>query len=189
VNRPRPLSTLLVVLTAVAAVLFGLVSPASAAAPYCGITWGSMLKADRDMSAEGVALTGVRSGRHECYDRLVVDLTRAPGVGGYRVEYVDRIYSDPRGDLIPVRGGAILQVTVNAPNHVGDRLTYLPRNQREVVDVTGYSTFRQVVWAGSFEGLTTLGVGTRARLPFRVLTLPASSGSGPRVVIDVAHRW
>jgi hypothetical protein len=45
-----------------------------------------------------------------------------------------------------------------------------------------------VVYAGSFEGYTTLGVGTRARLPFRVFAL-AGPGGDTRIVVDVAHRW
>lgn len=55
----------------------------------------------------------------------------------------------------------------------------------------GYSTFRQVAWAGSFEGQTTLALGVRARLPFRVFSLNRTPNSGhtPRLVIDVAHRW
>jgi hypothetical protein len=59
------------------------------------------------------------------------------------------------------------------------------------VRVNGYTTFRQVAWAGSFEGQTTLGLGVRARLPYRVLTLAGApySDQGPRLVIDVAHRW
>ncbi|MET9634609.1 hypothetical protein ABZX92_44900, partial [Lentzea sp. NPDC006480] len=60
---------------------------------------------------------------------------------------------------------------------------YQPANPAEVVDVTGYRTFRQVAWAGSWEGTTDLGLGTRARLPFRVFTLP------DRIVVDVAHQW
>ena len=66
--------------------------------------------------------------------------------------------------------------------------TYLVANGRELTDVTGYRTFRQVAWAGTFEGYTTLGLGVRARLPFRVLQLPGP-GTGSRVVIDVAHTW
>jgi hypothetical protein len=54
--------------------------------------------------------------------------------------------------------------------------------------VSGYRTFRQVAYAGSFEGQTTIGVGVRARLPFRVFTL-AGPGSNSRLVIDVAHHW
>ena len=45
-----------------------------------------------------------------------------------------------------------------------------------------------MTWAGSFEGRTSLGLGVRARLPFRVFSL-AGPGDGSRVVIDVAHRW
>ena len=55
----------------------------------------------------------------------------------------------------------------------------------------GYDTLRSVVYGGSFEGTTVFGVGVRARLPFRVFTLPGIPGSanGTRVVIDVAHLW
>jgi hypothetical protein len=54
--------------------------------------------------------------------------------------------------------------------------------------VIGFRTFRQVAFLGTFEGYTTIGLGVRARLPFRVFVLPGP-GSGSRVVIDVAHRW
>jgi hypothetical protein len=50
-------------------------------------------------------------------------------------------------------------------------------------NVAGYRTFRQVAWAGSFEGYTTVGLGVRARLPFRVFL------TGNHLVIDVAHTW
>lgn len=56
------------------------------------------------------------------------------------------------------------------------------------MNVAGYSTFRQVALAGSFEGETTIGLGVRARLPMRVIVLDGP-GSGSRLVIDVAHRW
>jgi hypothetical protein len=48
-----------------------------------------------------------------------------------------------------------------------------------------------VAWVGSFEGYTILGLGTRARLPFRVMVLAAApgTGQGARLVVDVAHRW
>ena len=55
-----------------------------------------------------------------------------------------------------------------------------------MTNVSGYQTFRQVAWAGSFEGYTTLGLGVRARLPFKVFTLDGP-GSGSRLVVDVAH--
>jgi hypothetical protein len=64
----------------------------------------------------------------------------------------------------------------------------LPTASPELVDVSGFRTFRQVAGAGSFEGQTTIGLGVRAKLPFRVFTL-TGPGSGSRLVIDVAHRW
>lgn len=57
-----------------------------------------------------------------------------------------------------------------------------------LVDVTGYRTVRQLAWAGSFEGCTSIGIGVRAHPPFRVFVLPGP-GSTSRIVIDVAHRW
>lgn len=56
------------------------------------------------------------------------------------------------------------------------------------VDDRGFRTLRQVSFAGSSGGFTNFGVGVRARLPFRVFTLPGP-GTGSRLVIDVAHRW
>ena len=95
------------------------------------------------------------------------------------------------GDPVPVRGGAVLQVIVRAPAHNEHGATYQPADPREVVGVSGWSTFRQVAWAGTYEGQTTLALGVRARLPFRVFTLAGTPNTDhtPRLVIDVAHRW
>ena len=54
--------------------------------------------------------------------------------------------------------------------------------------MAGYRTFRQVVYAGTFEGYTSVGLGVRARLPFRVLVLDGP-GTSSRLVVDVAHHW
>jgi hypothetical protein len=66
--------------------------------------------------------------------------------------------------------------------------TYQPANAASAVNVAGFATFRQVVFDGTFEGQTVIGLGVRARLPFRVFSL-AGPGAGSRLVIDVAHRW
>jgi hypothetical protein len=167
-----------------------LTAPAQAAS-YCGITWGSLAKAQTAQDTEMV--NGVRSGRHACFDRLVIDVGgQDVSFGSYDVRYVSQVYTDGKGDAVPVRGAADLQVIVKAPAYDGDgRATFLPVNPREVVNVTGYETFRQVAWAGSFEGRTTIALGVRARLPFRVFSVNgvANSGDTPRLVIDVAHRW
>ena len=69
------------------------------------------------------------------------------------------------------------------------RPTFQPEDPEEVVDVSGYSTFRQVAWAGTYEGYTTLALGVRARLPFRVFSLAGTQPDTSRLVIDVAHAW
>jgi hypothetical protein len=185
-NSPRPLSRLLLVLAAAAVPVLGLVGPATAATPYCGITWGSTPDSDAGTSA-GVAVDGVRAGQHACFDRLVIDLSGHP-LGGYDVRYVPVVHRDGSGDPVPVLGGAALQVVVHAPAYdAAGRPTVHVADERAVVPVSGFRTLRQVAWAGSFEGSTTLAVGTRARLPFRAFVLPGVPGD--RLVIDVAHRW
>jgi hypothetical protein len=163
------------------ALLIGLTPAVTAtAAPYCGITWGSLTKS-APMAGTG-SLTNIRAGRHDCYDRLVFDVTGT--TRGYRVSYVNTVYHDPSGRVVPLRGGAKLSITVHAPTYnLAGTPTYRYANPAELVNVTGYRTFRQVAFAGSFEGLTTVGLGVRARLPFRVFTLPG------RIVVDVAHLW
>ncbi len=186
-NRSR-----FVVLAVSLLVALGVVTPAAAAAsPYCGITWGSLPKVATE--ADDNLVLGVRAGRHACYDRLVIDLGgRDLRFGSYDVRYVPRVVEDGSGAPVPVRGAADLQVVLRAPAYDdAGRATYLPANRREVVSVSGFDTFRQVAWAGSFEGQTTLALGVRARLPFRVFFLldDPDAGLASRLVIDVAHRW
>ncbi|MGI5337351.1 AMIN-like domain-containing (lipo)protein [Streptomyces sp. CA-181903] len=159
-------------------------APVSAGAE-CPTGWGST-----DKSSEGHeyrALKNIRTGSHACYDRIVFDLgSAAPGLG-YRVGYVDEFHQDGSGDLIPVKGGAILQVFINAPSYdpnTGQR-TYPGRGRQPLpgVDLTGYRTFQDTKFGASFEGQTQVAVGVRARLPFRAEQV------GDKLVVDVAHSW
>jgi hypothetical protein len=174
----------LVVAVAAAVLPVAAATTSAQAAPYCGITWGSLARSSSRMVPG--PLTSVRAGRHTCYDRLVVDLKgRAPG---YTVEYVNAVVTEGQGAVVPLRGGAKLLVVVRAPAVAANGIdAYDPTNKTEVVNVSGFTTFRQVAYAGSFEGQTSLGLGVRARLPFRVFTIQDATTS--RLVIDVAHRW
>lgn len=151
------------------------------ASTSCAVQWGSGPKAAGGMSTG--ELFDVRAGRNQCFDRLVLDV--AGPRSGYFVNYVDQVRQDGSGDVVPVRGGARLEVVARVPTISTDAL-FLPNG--ELANVSGFSTFRHVAWAGTFEGQTTIGLGVRARLPFRVIVL-SGPGSGSRIVVDVAHRW
>jgi hypothetical protein len=154
----------------------------------CGVVWGSLARSNGTAHTTGT-LDGVRAGRHTCFDRLVLDVDDVPGSLTYDVRYVDTVRADGSGMAVPLAGGADLQVVLRAAAYDDrGRSTYPVADPTELVDVDGWSTFRQVAWAGSFEGQTTVGLGVRARLPFRVLVLDGP-GDGARLVVDVAHRW
>jgi hypothetical protein len=160
--------------------------------PYCGITWGSLAKSDPVMTQ--APLTGVRTGRHDCFDRLVVDLAGTPAPG-YDVRYVDPPYrAEGSGAPLLVGGDAVLRISVHAPAYDAAGHATLPWTGTAVIvgpdefAAGGFRTFRDLVWGGTFEGYSSFGLGVRARLPFRVLQLDGP-GSGSRLVIDVAHQW
>ncbi len=170
-------------LTVLVAGLVFTAAPADARAS-CALTWGSLAKAAGE---HGLAPLGhVRTGRHDCFDRVVFEIDGpAPG---YEVGYVSQVRTGGEGAVLPVKGGAYLQVVVLS--NVFDELGHVHYSGRvgDRLDVTGYKTLRDVKYGGCFEGRTLFGVGTRARLPFRVFTL-AGPGGHSRIVLDVAHRW
>ncbi|MFJ4685042.1 hypothetical protein [Streptomyces sp. NPDC088789] len=165
----------------------GAAAPAATAstASACPTGWGSL---DKTRTATTTAsVTDVRTGRQDCYDRMVIDV---PGAGtglGHLVRYVDRLHQDGSGTHIPVGGGAILEVRVAAPAYAPatGEATYPGRPGKPLpgVSLTGYRTFQDARFVGSFEGETQIGLGVRGRLPFRVQVLT------DRVVVDVAHSW
>lgn len=200
VTRPihRPIRTAVAVL-AVAAVPAGAVAvptlagasttaatSTAAAATKCPTGWGSLPETGKNRGA-GV-LTNVRTGRHACFDRIVFDVKGKPS--WFRAHYVKNVYTVGEGRLVPLRGGAKLEIVLSVPSYdAAGRSTYNPANDRELTNVRGYRTFRQVATAGSFEGETTIGLGVRARLPFRVFTLAGPGSNTSRIVVDVAHSW
>ncbi|MFE1775172.1 hypothetical protein [Streptomyces sp. NPDC059008] len=161
--------------------------PAGTAAPAttCATGWGSGEKSATDANA--APLKNVRTGRHACYDRMVFDIGGATGKVGYHVGYVDAFHQDGSGERIPVGGGAILQIYVSAPSYdpsTGGQ-SYAAQAGKPLpgVDLTGYRTFKDTRFGASFEGQTQVGLGVRAKLPFRV------HQSGQQLIVDVAHTW
>ncbi|GLW53670.1 AMIN-like domain-containing (lipo)protein [Kitasatospora phosalacinea] len=166
-------------------------APTASAATDCSVVWGSLARQDQTVPYQMQPLTNIRTGAHECFDRLVVDV---PGTSpenplSYRVHYTtgNNIYQAGSGTPIPVSGGAVLEVTVGATSYdptTWERV-YPARSGDPLpgVDLTGYRTFVDTRFAGSFEGESQFGLGVRARLPFQVFQLDG------RLVIDVAHSW
>lgn len=163
-------------------------SAATSTAATCASTtagWGS---GPRNLDQLGISsMTNVRAGSQTCFDRMVVDIRGTDS--GYSVQYVSQVRNQGEGAVIPLRGGARLEIITARADDVDTGLpAFQPGNRREVVDVSGFPTFRQVAWGGSFEGYTTIGLGVRGRLPMRAFILDGP-GPGSRLVVDVAHTW
>ncbi|PZF84210.1 hypothetical protein C1I99_30520 [Micromonospora deserti] len=153
--------------------------------PYCGITWGSATKSAGTLRT--APLVDVRTGRHDCYDRVVLEF--AGPVNGYTISYGETWTEGEGLPLSPyTAGGELLRVSLQAPAYDAHVGTVPWRVGEHTANVLRHRTLRDVVFAGSFEGYTTLAVGVRARLPFRVFVL-AGPGTHSRIVLDVAHQW
>lgn len=179
--------TRVAIVAALLSTVFVSTGPASAAPRACADVvagWGS--RGQTDAVGTSDPIVDVRAGRHRCFDRFVVEVDgEAPG---YRVKYVNRLRQDGSGQRVPVDGGAILRVIAIAPAYDDRGDPTIDPDVLDDIDLSRYRTFRDLAWAGSFEGQTTMGIGVRARLPFRVLVLDRPDGSS-RLVVDVAHRW
>jgi hypothetical protein len=163
-------------------------SATSGSATACDITWGSLPKSASGQSPREIY--DVRAGQDPCFDRMVVALGPATsGHIGFHVQY-GPVFTQGEGAPIPLAGAADLDITVFAPAYDIDtgQPTYDPPDEDHLVNVNGYTTFRQIAYGGSFEATTTFGLGVRVRLPFRAFVL-AGPGSNARLVIDVAHEW
>jgi hypothetical protein len=133
-----------------------------------------------------------RVGRHACYDRVAFDIN-GPQAVGFTVQYVPVVRADGSGMPVPVAGRAALQVIVRAPmlgtdNQGHQPSVTVPQVGQSLVSparLAGWSSLRAVAYAGSFEGQTTVAVGVRERLPFRVFV--TGDGSYKHVVVDIAH--
>jgi len=145
-------------------------SPASAAAIP---DFGTQPVQDTS-SPGGSAITDVRVGANEGFDRFVVEF--AGEVGAYFVSYVDAVTQDGSGDVVPVEGEALIQVSLNGvPNE--------PPAPQETINAN-LSGLLQVVGAGAgFEATVSYGLGTTEQTGFRAFTLTDPS----RLVVDIAH--
>jgi hypothetical protein len=152
-----------------------------AAAPYCGITWGSGAKTGGALHTP--ELFRIYTQQATCWDRTVFEFAGA--VNGYSVAYATTIPTEGEGrNMAPyLAGGAKLTVSLRAP-----ALSYAATTGTHPVNVFRYRTLRDAMYGGSFEGYTSFAVGVRTKLPFRVFVAPGP-GTHSRIIMDVAHLW
>jgi len=125
----------------------------------------------------------LRLGRHEAYDRAVVDLSGP--LTGYRVGYVRKLAYDGSGAPVPLSGNAFLAISLSPANahafvddehalnvYSGPRLTR-----------PGMPTIKGVAFTGDYEAVVSFGLALDHKAGFRVFTLTNPN----RLVIDVAH--
>ncbi|MEU8247126.1 hypothetical protein [Nonomuraea sp. NPDC048916] len=127
---------------------------------------------------EPALLTGVRYGRHDTFDRVVIDFRG--GIPGYTARWVDKVEQEGSGDPIDLRGRACLYLLLTpADAHTGDGTPTWTGGPMPV----SLTTIKDVVKTGDFEGHVGIALLATERTPFRVREY-----TGPdRLVIDVAH--
>jgi hypothetical protein len=81
----------------------------------------------------------VRTGRHACFDRLVVDVDG--DLSGYRVEYVTSPTADGSGKDVPVKGGAILKIVADVPAYDDAGAATIDPARVNATNVDRYRTF------------------------------------------------
>jgi hypothetical protein len=159
--------------------------PAAPAVRFCGLTWG-------DSSTEfGPQIQGhIKAARYvqrHCFDRLALDLGSRTPDPGLHARYTRHCIQDASGQIKPMRGGAIITLTVFAPGAAG-----FPANKANLLQVPAAPSvrpFRQVRSAGNFEGISTFCVGVKWRLPFRARILHSNLTGRSIVTLDVAEFW
>ena len=115
-------------------------------------------------------ITSVRTGVHAGYDRIVI-ATTSP-VSDYRVAFVSRVISSPKGTVVVVPGRAFLTITVHSVAWTGTLPfpSFIAVNGPELL---------AAVRTQQFEGYVTIALGLQSRTGFRV------AQSGNLLIVDV----
>jgi hypothetical protein len=134
----------------------------------------------RVCSQAGAYLTAIRTAQHAGFDRVVFDFSG--GLPAYDVTTVTTVYTDPKGDEVPLPGQAELRVVFHGAS------AWCPQPARKAytgpsVLTPFYPQLLVVSAAGDFEQVLSFGVGLAAEGSYHAYTL-----TGPdRVVLDVSH--
>lgn len=134
----------------------------------------------RRTSGAGSTLRRIRAGRHDGFDRLVLEFDG--GRPTYSVAYAPVARSGGSGAPIPAGGTVALEIVLGARTIDIDDATF-PRTFRPTRLTPRYPTLRTVRYGGEYEGQAVFAAGLTGRSGFRVLELTNPT----RLAIDVAH--
>jgi len=128
----------------------------------------------------GTYLTAIRTGEQAGFDRVVFQF--AGKMPAYNVSVAKAVYTDPKGDKVPLAGQVLLRVVFH-----GATALCPPAGSKTYAGPSTLAPFcprvLEVAEAGDFEQVLSFGVGLAAKGSYRVYSL-----AGPnRVVLDVSH--
>lgn len=130
-------------------------------------------------TGSGLSVVAVRTGRHDGFDRVVLELAGESGSEpGWYARYVDEPAQEGSGAPLQVAGSSSLAVVVRGLGYPFDT------GQDEVVGSTtseGTALVREVLVGAVHEGQAQVVVGLEAQAPYRITRL----SDPPRVVVDV----
>jgi len=128
----------------------------------------------------GAYLTAIRVAPYGDADRIVFEFSG--GLPRYEVAAVTTVYTDPKGEAVPLAGQFYLRVVFHGAS------AWCQQPVRKVyagpsVLAPFYPQLLVVSAAGDFERVLSFGVGVAAKGPYHVYSL-----AGPdRVVLDISH--
>ncbi|WP_336207594.1 AMIN-like domain-containing (lipo)protein [Nonomuraea sp. LPB2021202275-12-8] len=148
--------------------------PAESAPPA---TSSAEVEVERD-GMEPALVTGVRSARHDGFDRVVIDFEDA--VPGYTVRWRSKVEEEGSGKPVDLRGGRALHIMLTPANaHTDDGAS----TWKEPSVAGSLSAITGIVKTGDFEGRVGIALTSDRSRNFQV-----QEYTGPdRLVIDVRH--
>lgn len=142
-----------------------------------GPSFGRDARSNSTAAGAPELLRTVRVAHHDCYDRVVFELTTA--MPEWRVAPAAPPFAGPSGIPVDVRGTSWLHVRFGATDaHTVEGEATVGPTPVPVRDAT---VIRQVQLVEDFEAVVVFVIGIDAERPFRVLTI----ADPPRLVIDV----
>lgn len=137
-------------------------------------------KTQRPSAPSQLAVTGVRVGAHDGFDRVVVDL-EGEGEPGWFVDYTSTPIQETVAQPLEVAGNSFLNINVDgtvAPFEMGKD------NNVPITMAGDTGNVIDVISAGTYEGRSQVVVGLRSELPYSVQVLHDPT----RVVVDIVQK-